>query len=98
LNATWSGSAAAPLVHVDAADADKLHDCSGWTLTVDTPSDATPSSAACGEVDGAAPPQDVALTCSDPPPSDGWSVSIGYTDLSGSAQTATVPVTGSPPS
>lgn len=95
LTASWSGTATAPTVDVGVTDGSRVHDCSGWTYTIVGPS--TPT---CGSGDaGTAPPvTGLAVTCSDTPASTGWSVSVGYKDLSGSAHTATVPVTGSPPS
>ena len=92
----WSGRPAAPTVDVNAADTGAVANCTGWKYTV-----AQPHSAPTVErtIAGSAPPaKGLPLTCSDTPTSDGWSVSIGYNDLSGTAQTATVPVTGPPPS
>ncbi len=95
LTAAWSGTASAPTVDVDAADAAAVGNCTGWTYTVVSP---TPTDCGTGDAGSAPPVTGLPLTCSDTPAADGWSVSITYNDLSGTAQTATVPVTGSPPS
>ena len=96
LTASWSGTAAAPTVDVGAGDPSKLASCSGWKYAI-----VGPTTSRCGgdNAAGTKPPvKGIPLTCSDTPAATGWSVSITYNDLSGSAQTAGVPVTGSPPS
>ncbi|MGN6605404.1 MAG: hypothetical protein ACTHMS_00140, partial [Jatrophihabitans sp.] len=98
--ATWDGTAAAPVAHLQftGADAD-VAGCSGWTYSVQTPQ---PDTADCGDgpqntsPSAESPDIRINLTCQTAP-SDGWSVHITFQRPNGHTDSVDVDITGPVP-
>jgi hypothetical protein len=99
LAAAWDASITQPQVDI-TADPSQLKNCSGWTFVLNAPStDPNPPAGGCGTATGA-PPQQIAVGAAclpDLSSSAQWQVAVSYTDASGTPQTMTLPVSGTPP-